>query len=80
MNSPLFIVFFLTNVKLLPPPLIDTDTIVFTSLNLLVICVTYVCMYTLVSTHHTYICAKTVPNGTRIEIPFIAWHEIKARL
>ena len=27
--------------------------------------------------HHTYVTgfAKTVPSGTRIEIPFIAWHE-----
>ena len=24
---------------------------------------------------HSVIFAKTVPDGTRIEIPFIAWHE-----
>ena len=31
----------------------------------------------MVNVHSTFVTGfvKTVPNGTRIEIPFIAWHE-----
>ena len=36
----------------------------------------YICMYSCTYLYN-YVTgfAKTVPNGTRIEIPFIAWHE-----